>query len=322
MSLLKDKIEFYHSLATLLAAGVPTQRALAQRFPGRFQRVSRQLQTAMDAGAGFSQAMRGSPCFSTFECNLVLSGESCGRTPETLRSLADWFQQQVRLRGKIITGLLYPIFIYLVANCLLGLISAFTSREQISQIVIATIVRLLAPFTIYLVGKNAYRLLSKYALFGQLLALLPVFGTLQHRLETARFFKALSLCLTAGLDMARTIDIAAGCCHNRAFRDRFLQLRPLILEQGLSFRESYGRIQSRRDMSTPILALLDTGEQSGTLDVYANRLADLFNDEAARILERLTAVLPVLIYLVIVIYVALKIISLAQGYISELNQLF
>lgn len=182
MSFLKDKIEFYHSLATLLAAGVPTQRALMQRFPGRFRRVSRQLREAMDAGAGFSQAMRSSRCFSAFECNLVLSGESSGRTPETLRSLADWYQQQLRLRSKIITGLLYPIFLYLIATCLLGVISVFTSRQQISQIVLATLIRLLAPFTIYLLVKNVYRLLSKYALFGHLLALLPLFGTLQHRL--------------------------------------------------------------------------------------------------------------------------------------------
>ncbi len=321
MSLLKDKINFYHSLAALLSAGVPPQRALLQRFPGRFTRVARQLRNAMDSGISFSQAMRRNRCFSLFECNLVLSGEASGRTPETLRSLADWYHQQLRLRGKIITGLLYPLFVYLIANCLIAVISVFTSQQQISAIIFETGLRLLAPFTIYLLGKNAYRLLSRYALFGHLLALLPIFGTLQHRLENARFFKAVSMCLTAGLDMTRTIEIAAGCCHNQAFRKRFRKLQPLIIEQGLAFSEAYGRIQSRRDLDTPIMAMLETGEQSGTLDVYANRLAELFNDEAARILERLAAILPLLIYLLIIIYIALKIISFAQGYLNELNKL-
>lgn len=321
MSLLKDRVDFYHSLATLLEAGVPLVRSLAQRFPGRFTRVAQQMQAHLSTGLNFSEAMRNCPLFSSFECNLVLSGESSGRLPEVLRALAEWYQQQVKMRGKIINGLLYPIFVYLIATCLIGLISVFTSQQALVSIIVSTVVRLLAPFTIYFLGKNIFCLLRSNAVFAQLLALLPIFGTLQHRLETARFFKAFAMCQTAGLDVARTIAIAADCCRNRAFRDRFQQLTALVLSHGLSFSEAYSRIQSRRDMSTPILAMLNTGEQSGSLDVYANRLADLLNDEAAQTLERLTTILPVLIYLVIMISIALKIISFARGYINEINKL-
>ena len=134
MAALKERIQFYHTLATLLEAGLPLSRALKQRFPGKFRRAARRLSERLAAGSSLTLAMHSLPLFSRFECNLTAAGENTGRLPEVFHTLEEWFDLNRRLRSRIISGLLYPIFLYLVSICILAVIDFFSGQKEQRQI--------------------------------------------------------------------------------------------------------------------------------------------------------------------------------------------
>ncbi|MFA6929203.1 MAG: type II secretion system F family protein [Lentisphaeria bacterium] len=321
MSVLKERIEFYHTMTTLLEAGIPLSRTLNHRFQGRFRRAAASLAGHIAAGATLYQAMQCVSLFSRFECSLTSAGESTGRLPDVFHTLEEWFEQNLRLRNKIRSGLLYPIFLYLTSICILAVIDRFTSDKTPALIVAETLVRLLAPFLLYFLGKRLAGFLFHRALMGHLLDCLPILGALQHQQETGRFFKAFGLALSSGLSMEQSIQLSADCCRNQAFRNRYLRLKEILQRTRCPFSEAFEQIQTRRDLAAAIPEMLQTGEQSGNLDVYANRISRLLNDEAALLLDKISKLLPLFIYLLMVVFIAMKIINLARDYVETLNNL-
>jgi len=321
MSVLKERIEFYHMLATLLEAGIPISRALEQRFQGKFRRAARTLSDGLAGGLTLHAAMRSTPLFSRFECSLTAAGESTGRLPDVFHTLEEWFALNQRLRGRIISGLLYPIFLYLVSMCIYAVIDLFTTEKELSQIVLDTLFRLLAPFIAYALFRLLSGLFLHRALTGKVIDLLPILGSLQHKLESARFFKAFGLCLATGLGIEQSIQLSADCCRNQAFRNRYLRLKEILRRKSCTFSEAFAEIQTHRDLAAAIPEMLQIGEQSGNLDVYADRISKLCSDEATLLLERISKLLPLIVYLILVVFIAKKIIGMASSYTNMLHDL-
>ena len=318
---MKNRVEFYHSLATLLEAGLPPSRALRRRFPGSFRRSGSRLARQIEAGLSLHQAMRQQRGFSAFECNLVQAGESSGRLPETLRSLSQWFELQLKLRGKLISGLLYPLFLYFISCFLLAVIAYFSGGTDSDDILARLIAQLLLPLAIYLLFKLFRKFLLSFAIVGRLIDLLPVMGRLQHSLETARFCKALGFALNSGLGIQACITLAANCCRNAAYRRRFLRMNRILARGNCNFAQAFQRIGSRRDRHAALGEMLDTGEQSGQLEVYCDRIAKLLNAETELVFERIGVLLPFFVYLLMIFFVTMQIIKLASSYGNMLQNL-
>jgi len=321
MAALKERIQFYHTLATLLEAGLPLSRALKQRFPGKFRRAARRISERLANGSSLTLAMHSLPLFSRFECNLTAAGESTGHLPEVFHALEEWFELSRRLRSRIISGLLYPIFLYLISICILAVIDLFTAQKSQQQIISETLVKLLAPFLAYAIFRCLAKFLLHRSITGQIIACLPILGSLQHQLESARFFKAFGLSLSAGVGVAQSIQLAADCCRNQAFRKRYLKINKILQRRSCSFSDAFAELQTRRDRQHAIPELLQTGEQSGNLDVYAGRISRLCSEAATIQLERISTLLPVLIYMLLVIFIAMKIIGIVAPYGNMLNDL-
>ncbi len=321
MSVLKERIEFYHTLATLLEAGIPISRALKQRFPGKFRRAAQTLSDRLTAGCSLQLAMHSVPLLSRFERNLTAAGESTGRLPDVFHTLENWFELNLRLRNRIISGLLYPIFLYLISVCIYAVIDLFTTEKTPPQIITETVLRLLAPLLAYALFRLLSGLFLHRSLAGKIIDCLPILGSLQHKLESARFFKAFGLCLTTGIGIEQSIQLSADCCRNLAFRNRFLSLKEILQQKSCTFSEAFAEVQTRRDLAAAIPEMLQTGEQSGNLDVYADRISRLRSEEATLLLERTSKLLPLLVYLILVFFIAMKIIGMARSYGDMLNNL-
>jgi type II secretory pathway component PulF len=321
MSVLKERIEFYHTLATLLEAGIPISRALKQRFQGKYRRAAQTLSDGLAAGRTLQQAMLSVPLFSRFERSLTAAGESTGHLPEVFHTLEDWFELNLRLRNRIISGLLYPIFLYLISICIYAVIDLFTTDKTPTTILIETSFKLLAPFIAYALFRLLAGLFLYRSLAGKIIDCLPILGSLQHKLESARFFKAFGLCLTTGIGIEQSIQLSADCCRNQAFRNRFRSLKEILQRKRCTFSEAFAEVQTRRDLAAAIPEMLQTGEQSGNLDVYADRISRLRSEEATLLLERISNLLPVLVYLILVFFIAMKIIAMARSYSDMLNNL-
>ncbi|MFA6814785.1 MAG: type II secretion system F family protein [Lentisphaeria bacterium] len=317
MSQLKNRIHFYHNLSTLLDAGLSLDHALRQRYPKPFYKISERMRRSLQNGAQFSEAMKESGHFSNFECNLVAAGETGGHLPSILASLDSWFTQSMKLRQKIINGMMLPLFIFVFSLLIIAVIDVFAKHVPPAQAMVATLLRIGIPALILLFLKFFVSCFWHTAFMGHLIEPIPVFGSLQHKLETARFFKSFSICMSSGIPIQRSIRLSANCCKNAAYVNRYLRLIPLIQNQGKTFCDAFNEIQNRRDTYSPIPAMLNTGEVSGQLDVFSERISNLLTNEASQLLEKLAFFVPQIFYLAIMIYIAIQIITLFSNLIID-----
>lgn len=321
MSACGDRSQYYDTLATLLGAGLPILRALEQHYPGRFNRVARQLRESLQGGSTLAEAMRGMSCFSSFECNVAAAGEYSGQLDRCFRSLSDWFALRQRLRQKVISGMLYPLLMYHVAGPILCVVDVAIGQLTMPQVVSRLILWYAVPWVIFILLRALAPGLFRSRLVGTLLDAVPVLGAVQFNLENASFFRALSLCLNAGIGMVNAIKLAAESCSNRAYQLRFLRIAKRIDQHGEAFAAAYHKTSSGRERQSSIPALIDTGEMSGTLDASAERIATFCANDGERQLEIAALMTPKALYGCLVLYIGYRIISFYAGYIGQINEL-
>ncbi len=301
-------------------------RSMKQRYPGRFRRVARALGERMEAGASLSDAVRAEAAFSGFERNVIAAGELTGNLPTVFRSLGEWFDLKQTLRGRIISSLLYPLLMYHFAGPLLCVADFFTGKAGGQEMGMDAVVRRLVwwtalPWVLYIAGRIVWPMLRRSWVLGSVASVLPIVGKLLFRLEGANFFKSFSLCLNAGLGAAVSVRTAADSCVNQVFRRRYRRMAAVIEDESVGFVEAFSRHQTWRETDSPIPALMATGEESGQLDEYAERIARMLSEEASMQLEILANLLPKAMYLGLMGYIGYKIISIYSGYISAVSDL-
>jgi len=327
VNLLKAKSQFYYSLSTMVQAGVHTVRALRQHHPPPFQRVSRIMATQIEHGEGdLGRLMEQWPrIFSPMESRLVSVGQRSGRLDTVYSALAEWFDLLARLRSEIISRLLYPALMYTAAAILIPLITVFIGHSSPAHAVMVSLTALALPVALYLALKSGGRFGAAYhagpAIADSLLLQVPVLGNTLRKLNYARYFRAYALALNAGVHVPEAIRLAADTCTNRTMNRRLREMADTVETEGCTFVEAFRRHSGTLIHDDLITTVLETGEESGSIVETAERLADVYWREAEQAMQRSAVVLPMLVYLALVAYMAYMIINLWGSLIQMTTQL-
>ncbi|MBT3288912.1 MAG: hypothetical protein HN380_16305 [Victivallales bacterium] len=312
MPSLKARIQFYNTLATLEEAGVPRIRALQTALPYGFAAPAKQMAHALQVeGITMREAMVQLPrLFSGFECNMVAVGEATGRMDTVCRSLAMWYEFVGSVRSKIISGLLYPLLVYHLAAIIVPFISTLTDDVTSEAAIRRAIIWLAAPWVLLLAWRLFGRTILAIPGVSAVLVQMPLIGGVIYRLDCARFFQAYSMGLNSGLGLLETVDLGTNACKNPTLRNRFRQLGKTMRSEGVGFTAAFLSRPSARDRASMIPAMMQTGEETGQSSEMAERIARISREEAETTLERVSRILPTLIYLCLAIYIGYQIIHL------------
>lgn len=112
-------------LATLVGAGIPLVEAVSalvdQMEKPELQRVLTQVRDRLNEGQSLAKALEAHPkIFPPLYVNMVAAGEASGTLEQVLMRLADFQENQARLRGKVTAALAYPVLMIIIGT---GLIS-------------------------------------------------------------------------------------------------------------------------------------------------------------------------------------------------------
>lgn len=321
MGQLRDRSQFYYTLATMLNAGVAIVSALRQPFQGVFQAASNNMYFLIDHGTGITDAMSQQKVFSPFELAIISVGEQSGQLPESFKALAEWFELKHRMRQKIIIGMIYPFIIYNLAGPILGVINVATDQSTIPAAILKLFLWILLPWLVLLLFCILKPIFRKNAFCGSLVDAMPILGKLQFKLETANFFKSLGMSLNAGMGAKQSVTLAAESCTNASYLNRYAKIAQIIDTTGCGFAEAFYNVMTKREADSAIPALLATGEQSGQMPEFCNRIAALHMEEAANQMGLLSKILPFAIYLMLIAYLVFKVLSFYSDYIGQINNL-
>jgi general secretion pathway protein F len=316
--------QFTHQLATLLGAGQPLDRALGilMDLPegASAKQLIERVRDRVRGGTPLSQALDDEhSVFPKLYISLVRAGEAGGSLEDTLRRLADYLERSQQLRGSIINALIYPAFLMVGVLGSLLLLLAYVVPQfvpifddmqvpipLITQVVLAIgntlqswwwALLILLILGVLIARSRLRDPAAKLAWHTRLLTMKLV-GPLLLKVETARIARTLGTLLKNGVPLLTSLGIARQVTGNKALDLALAQASEQVKEgAGLSFALA----QAQR---FPRLALQMVGEEAGQLDTMLLKVADTFELESRRAIDRLLAALVPALTIVMTVMVA------------------
>ncbi|EGH16685.1 type II secretion system protein, partial [Pseudomonas savastanoi pv. glycinea str. race 4] len=114
-----------------------------------------------------------------------------------------------------------------------------------------------------------------------------VIGPLLQRIEAARLTRTLGTLLTNGVALLQALVIARQVCTNRALQAQVEQAAESV-KGGGTLASAFGAQPLLPDLA---LQMIEVGEQAGELDTMLMKVADVFDVEAKRGIDRMLAAL-------------------------------
>lgn len=311
-------LAFTVQLSQLVNAGVPLYQSLTaieEQVRGEsFHSIVLSLCEQVRAGISLSNAMASySTSFDRLYCGMVAAGEAVGALGPVLDRLATFLDRQMRLKKQIVTAMIYPAilggFSLLIIAVLLGFV--VPSLEGIFA------ERKLNAFTSGVIGLS--HLFRDYwwlyiPAFGGLIAWLvwairspkgkmwmeknllrvPLLKTLIIQTAVARFSRTMGTLLQGGLSMIDSLRISRGVMRNVVL-EKEIELAEQRIIEGSSLSQELGKSDYFPHMTARMLAV---GEESGTSVAMLNRIADMYEQEIEKSLDRVMALAQPLILII------------------------
>jgi type II secretory pathway component PulF len=294
----------YYNLATMLDAGVPTQRSLnvvASGLEDRLQRAFMELAEAVAKGNTLAETMTGSPAvFGPLDVMIVRAAEKSGSLPESLSLLSKWYEFSARIRKRIFSGLLLPIFlIHLTAifaplpGFLLG---GWNIWDYLTEVAI-----ILSLFYVPTVAVVIVRMMPRTSplqgLLDQLMLKIPVLSPAVFRLALSRYCWVFHMLTKAGLPITDCAEMAAASTGNVVVAELF---RP-----GTASARAGNPVSAGFSAQLPVelVSIWRIGEETGELDNVTKRLAESNGQAAEFLFGEVAQWFPRLIYVLVSILI-------------------
>lgn len=304
-------------LATLLAAGLPLERALATLADltkeDAKQALLRGVLSRLRGGSSFAEALAEEKrVIPTLYIGLVRAGEAGGALEVILERLADYLERAQALTDQLRSALLYPALLLVMTLASLIMLMTFVVPEfralfddsgnalPLSTRMIIGLSDLSADYgwlAILLLSGGIWLLCRKLQdqafrrWWDGLLLRLPVFGDLMTKVEVARFSRTLATLVENGVSLLSALTIVRDTLGNLALAE--------------AVEAAAGELRGGRGLAEPLAAtgrfpdlavqLMKVGEESGDLERMLQRLATIYDQEVQTSIDRMVALLvPVL----------------------------
>ena len=328
-------------LATLLGSGMPLDQALAavaeQSDEPRAARVLIAIREQVAGGEPLAGALSRFPrTFSELYRGLVAVGAESGQLGSVLSRLADYLEARQALRQQFTAALIYPALVTIIALAVIAtlllyvvpqIVNVYQQSRQalpfLTRALIATsgflretgIYWLIAAVLAVVVVALLFRSESWRERMHALLIDAPVAGSVLRGLDTARFASTLAILTGSGAPLLRALETAAAVVWAIPIR-RAAHAAAGLVREGVSLARA---LASQRVFPPLLVHLVASGEQSGALPEMLDRAARAQEQDVARRLTWLAALVqPLLIVfmggivLVLVLAVMLPIVSMNQ----------
>ncbi|WP_061965921.1 type II secretion system F family protein [Demequina aurantiaca] len=340
---LKDVAIMSRQMATMISAGLSLLRALTilveQTDNKALAKVLGEVRSDVETGRSFSGAISKHPkVFPPIMINMVKAGEVGGFLDETLESLAQTFEDEVKLRAKVKSAMAYPVVVLVVAVLasvfmLLFIIPVFAKMfEDMGaalpaptqfminlsgwlKIAIVPIIILIVVFAFWWRSHKNDRWVRER--LDPIKLKLPVFGALNKKIALARFSRNLSAMLASGVPILQALDIVGEASGN------------IVIERATNdIAESVRRGKSLTSpmvnsaVFPPMVAqMMAVGEDTGALDTMLSKIADFYDQEIESTTEQLTSLIEPIMILFVGIIVGGMVITMYLPMFSIYDQI-
>ncbi len=328
-------------LATLVRAGVPLVESLTalmdQVENEILVRILGEVRDSVNQGTPFSKSLAVHPkVFPPLYVNMVAAGEASGSLEAVLERLADFTENQSRLKGKVFAALMYPALMSVVGFGVVTLLmvtvvpkvtAIFDSLDQELPIYTRALIFMSNTISDYWwlllggIGAGVYGFIRWIATesgrrrFDLFKLRAPVFGRLNLLVGVARFARTLSTLLASGVPILRAMEIGSNVLENAMLQAAVASAIGSIRE-GESIAEPLKRSELFPPMVTHMIAI---GERTGRLEEMLENVARAYESDVDTKVTALTSLLEPLMIVGLGLSVGFIVISIMVP-LMQMNQ--
>ncbi len=304
-------LELTRAVAALLKAGLPLARALgaaAHVATGATRDATTAVRTRVERGESVADALGAYPAlFSPLYIGLVRAGERSGDLTGAFERLAEQLERDERLRARLFSLSIYPIVLATAGTTLprstaivLGVATAL-KRGWPVLVGFAVALPLAVP---WLRNTEEGRRLAARALLE-----LPIIRDLRRQALGARVTRLVGVLLGGGAPLLAALEQATECLPDPLARDELTRVRTRVRE-GVSLHTALGETGFFHPLLPQLVAV---GEESGRLQDFLLKAAEIFEERTERGTQRLVTLLEPAMILTFGLLVAVVALSVLQA---------
>ena len=246
--------------------------------------------------------------FPNLLTSMIDAGERSGNLDIILKRMAEYYEKETKIRGKIKSAMIYPIVLGVVAIIAITFILTFVMPTFVqmfeennvdlpmsTKMVLETskvlgkygiIIFLILVTAIILLGKYLKSEEGQYKLSSINLKI-PVIKKLTQKIIVSRFTRTMGIVSSSGMSLVTSIEIVASVVGNKIAEKELLKVKEKVLK-GEGLGDSIINIK----IFPPMLAsMVKIGEEAGSLDSILDKTADFYDDELEREIKTATALI-------------------------------
>ena len=310
-----------------------------QNYTAYFKKVLQVVYEDVKSGVLLSEALnKHKKVFPDFFRSMVHVGEISGKLDDVFRSLADYYERDTALKGKVKGAMAYPMMLLGMTVGIVILMLAFvvpTFRDAMTQMdveitgitkmvydisgfvtdywrvmLVALILLVMIVVLVLRTEKGAYG-------FDVLKVKLPLLRTVQRNLLTARFARAFGLLLSSGMDMNAAMDSVEIIINNRYMKEKFHAAAESV-RQGMSLTNAFEAYDLFPHM---MIQMITIGERTGTMEDVLMRSCAFFDNQVETSLNSLTAKIQPVMLMFMGLIVGTLFIAVYSPMLSIMNNI-
>lgn len=276
--------------------------------------------------------------FPNLLTSMIDAGERSGNLDIILKRMADYYEKETKIRGKIKSAMIYPIVLGVVAIIAITFILTFVMPTFVqmfeennvdlpisTKMVLGTskmlgkygiIIFLILATAIILLGKYLKSEEGQYKLSSINLKI-PVIKKLTQKIIVSRFTRTMGIVSSSGMSLVTSIEIVASVVGNKIAENELLKVKEKVLK-GEGLGDSIMNIK----IFPPMLAsMVKIGEEAGSLDSILDKTADFYDDELEREIKTATALIEPSMIVLMGIIIGLLLISILTPMFKMYNSI-
>jgi type IV pilus assembly protein PilC len=324
---------FARQLATMLTAGIPMVQAFEIVGVGHdklsMQKLILSIKQDIETGNSLHQSLAKHPLyFDDLFVNLVEAGEHAGALEAVLEKVATYKEKTEALKKKIKKALFYPAAVLAVAVLVTVILlifvipqfeslfkgfgadlPAFTrmvidmSRWMQAQGWLLLVILVAAGVTFgyfYKRSRPLRQFIDKTSLG------IPVIGPILRKAAVARYARTLATMFAAGVPLVEAMKSVAGATGNIVYQDAVMRMRDEIAT-GMRMQRA---MENTGLFPNMVVQMIAVGEESGSLDEMASKVADFYEDDVDAAVDSLSSLLEPLIMVILGVLVGGLVIAM------------
>ncbi len=328
-------------LATLVGAGIPLVESLTALVDQvenlKLKRALSSVREKVNEGSSLADAMKSHPkVFSSLFVNMVHAGEASGALDTVLNRLADFTENQTRLRGKVVSAMAYPGIMLFIGICALVIIFTFVIPKLVTlyqdlgqalplptQVLIGISSTLTEYWYAFVVATILFFWTSRAYLrsekgerrYHYFLLHAPIFGPMFRMIAISRFASTLSTLLASGVPILLAMDIVKNILNNKVLTEVVGHVRTNVSE-GDSIAEPLRRSGEFPPLVTHMIAI---GEKTGEVEGMLAKVAETYNNQVDTRISTMTSLIEPLMIVVMAVVIGFIVFSVMLP-IFQMNQ--